>query len=72
MVIAEIKCNKMRTQKRLKGWLAVAKLKPLSLFIPLFEHCQMLSYCIDYRKMKSESGFSLAMQWLASPLLSWI
>ena len=26
-----------------KGWLAIAKLKPLSLFISLFKHCQMLS-----------------------------
>ena len=26
-----------------KGWLAIAKLKPLSLFISLFQHCQMLS-----------------------------
>ena len=26
-----------------KGWLAIAKLKPLSLFISLYQHCQMLS-----------------------------
>ena len=26
-----------------KGWLAIAKLKALSLFISLFSHCQMLS-----------------------------
>ena len=26
-----------------KGWLAIAKLKPLSLFISLFQNCQMLS-----------------------------
>ena len=25
-----------------KGWLASARLNPLSLFIPLFQHCQML------------------------------
>ena len=33
---------KMRILFR-KGWLAIAKLKPLSLFISLFQHCQMLS-----------------------------
>ena len=32
-----------------KGWLAIAKLKPLSLFISLFN-----------REMKSESGYRLA------------
>ena len=26
-----------------QGWLAIAKLKPISLFIPVFWHCQMLS-----------------------------
>ena len=27
-----------------QGWLAIAKQKPFSLFISLFQHCQMLSY----------------------------
>ena len=27
-----------------QGWLANAKQKPFSLFISLFQHCQMLSY----------------------------
>ena len=33
-----------------KGWLAIAKLKPLSLFISLFQHCQMLSEALIIEK----------------------
>ena len=33
-----------------KGWLAIALLKPLSLFIPLFQHCQMLSEALIIEK----------------------
>ena len=40
----------------IKGWLAIAKLKPLSLFIYLNPFVS-----ITDREMKSESGFSLAM-----------
>ena len=50
----------------LKGWLAIAKLKPLSLFIPLFQHCQMLSKALIIEKWKVK--VILALQWLASPL----
>ena len=42
----------------LKGWLAIAKLKPLSLFISII---LMLKKAIDNREIKSESGFSFAM-----------
>ena len=41
--------------------LAIAKAKPLSLSIYLFQHCQMLNLSINDREMKSESGFSIAM-----------
>ena len=45
-----------------KGWLAIAKLKSLSLFISPFEHCQILYLAlVNDREMKSENGFSLAM-----------
>ena len=45
-----------------KGWLAIAKLKPFSLFISLLSNAFL---SINNREMKSESGFSLAMdsQW---------
>ena len=45
----------------MKGWLATAKPKPLSLFISLFQHCQML-LSTKIREMKSECGFSLALK----------
>ena len=41
-----------------KGWLVIAKLKPLSLFISLL---LMLKKAFDNREMKSENGFSLAI-----------
>ena len=44
-----------------KVWLATAKPKPLSLFISLFQHCQIL-LSIKIREMKSECGFSLALK----------
>ena len=40
-----------------KGWLGIAELKPLSLYLTLSN--AFLS--INNREMKSESGFSLAM-----------
>ena len=44
-----------------KGWLAIAKLKPISLFIPLFYIVKCFLKHIGNREMKSESAFSLAM-----------
>ena len=47
-----------------KGWLGIAELKPLSLYLTLSN--AFLS--MNNREIKSGSGFSLAMQWVASPL----
>ena len=33
-----------------KGWLAIGRLKTLSLFISLFQHCQMLSEALIIEK----------------------
>ena len=44
-----------------KGWLAIAKLKPLSLFIVSILTLSNAFSSINNREMKSESGFSLAM-----------
>ena len=41
-----------------KGWLAIAKLKPLSLFISLFQHCQMLSLALILEKWKVKVVFA--------------
>ena len=35
-----------------RGWLAIAKVKPLTLFISLSEHCQMLSWALIIEKWK--------------------
>ena len=43
-----------------KSWLAIAKLKPLSLFIYLLKHCQMLSQALKQRNEKWK-WFSVAM-----------
>ena len=51
--------------KRVKGWLAIAKLKPLSLFSSLFQHFQMLFKSSLMEKWKVK--VVLAYQWLASP-----
>ena len=44
-----------------KNWLANAKLKPLSLFIPLFLMLKKAFDNVQNREMKSESGFRVAM-----------
>ena len=48
-----------------KGWPAIAKLKPLSLFSSLFQHCEMLSSALVIKKWKVK--VVLALQWLACP-----
>ena len=51
---------------RQKGWLAIAKLKPLSLFISLL---LMLKKAFDNIKIeKLKVKVVSALQWLASPL----
>ena len=44
-----------------KGWLAIAKLKPLLFFISLILTLLKAFLSINNTEMKSESGFSLAM-----------
>ena len=44
-----------------KGWLAIAKLKPLSLFYFTILPLSRAFLSIDNREMKSESGFSFVM-----------
>ena len=43
-------CNVKISCLSVKGWLAIAKLKPLSLFISLFTQCQMLSQALIIEK----------------------
>ena len=46
---------------RLKGGLAIAKLKPRSLFISLLLMPKKAFHNVEIREMKSESGYSLAI-----------
>ena len=45
----------------LKGWLAIAKLKPHSPFISLLIMLEKAFYYVKIKKIKSESGFSFAI-----------
>ena len=50
-----------------KGWLAIAKLKPLSLFISLFQHFQMLSKAFingEIKSLKEKGGLELSINFL--------